>query len=516
MIAIALTLCTLAQPPQAEPPKVWGDPSAAYQAAIADATALGPNAWFCRYVWMPYADEQLYKWHLYTANECVSDLHNGHIVRPTVLAGGTLLRWDLRHLAPQIRADGTPDVFRLMAVWDSIFDPHLSVQLVSPIKIKIATAPYKANDGKTYSFRIVDRSTTTSELFEPYGSQLQALTLTNTPMITLHELQRRMLTTVDGGKYYDLLGLPSTVNELLAKFGAERNRAEQFRSDLKAVQLVSGVTHGPRRIVILPGQGSRPSENQSLAFLTEDFVLDTVAAGNDPARNLAGTVHDAGEIIIERPNGGHVYYLADGQGKRQDLAPDKIPVHDPNFIDKRLQPAKSCIVCHAQEQSRGLISFQQQAVDSLGHSFDAVERGAVEGVQIADPARLVGQYRWNADKLVSRCRDDYSDFAIATTGNLQPEDLGELTRQFFVGYWETPVDAREALCVLGQEPPATVREASAQLRQILPPLNVEVVPGLLPEDPYIAALLKGQQITRQNFLQVNIEMRRRVTLPKEN
>ncbi|MFI4876966.1 MAG: hypothetical protein ACIALR_16555 [Blastopirellula sp. JB062] len=512
MTATALLLALLMAAGDETKPAAWHDPRAAFAIAAEDAAALGPSAQFVRYVFNETRDPDAVRWHVYTVNECVADIRNPAVVRPTLLAGGLVIRWDLRDLAPRTGADGSADVFRLMGVWDSIFDASLSVRLLEPIRIRIATPPYVASDGKTYRFKIIERDATTSDLFEPFGSRLQAVTLSNTPLLSLAEFQRAALQTLDGGKYYDLLNLPATSEELLALFGADRAAAERLRSDIKAVTVVSGVTHSPRRIIIIPGAASRPSDNQGLVWITEDFALATIAAGNDPARNLHGRAHDASEIIIERPNGGHVYYLADGQGRRQDAAPDNI-ADDDHFRDSRLQPAKSCIVCHAINQERGLRSFAKDVDAALRGPLDNFgERGVAIDQAFDQTMRTVGQYRWNPRKMVDRTRDDYSDFCIRCTDTMQPEQLGDLTREFFVRYWEEPVDARQALAELGVDPPSDVDAAAQLLAKRCPPLPAEILAGVRPEDIYVATLLDGRAITRANFLQVVLELRRRLAL----
>ncbi len=495
---------------QVEPAaRPWQSPAAAFQAAAADAQAIGGNALFCRYVHLPVADENLLRWHVYTVNECVSELRNPNIVLPHVLADGHLVRWDLRLLAPSIRKDGTPDVFRLMEVWDRVFDESISVRLVDPIKLKIATPPYKASDGKTYSFKLLERSHVPDAIFDPAASQLMNATFTNTPLVSLYEFQRHAMTTVDGGLYYEFLGLPATANELLAMVGVARGRT----SEIKAVSLVSGVTNSPRRIIVCRNTSSRPSENQGLAWITEDFARGAINVETDPTRNLHGEKHDASEIIIERPNGGHVYYLANGAGQRQDSAPDTIATDTTIQAsgDRRLQPGRSCIICHAKNQERGVRTFTKDVQKTLsGHLDYAADRDTLTVSQIENLSNTAGLYEWSPDKMVSRARDDYSDFMIRATANLQPEDVGEITRLFFHEYWESPVTADQACLELG----LAVGDADAAklLADSLPPRAVEVTPGLFPEDPYIAALCSGRSITRANFLQVVLEMRRRLQM----
>lgn len=491
----------------------WSSPAAAFQAAAADATSLGPNALYCRYIHMPVADDAIYRWHVASVNECVSSLRNPNIVIPELLGDGHVVRWDLRQLAPGIRKDGTPDVFRLMEAWDRIFDETINVKLVDPVKLKIAVPPYKATDGKTYRFKILQRDSVPDAIFEPHATQLMNATFTNVPMVSLHEFQRHAMTTVDGGLYYEFLGMPTTSKELLDLFGVERDRT----SEIKAVTLVSEVTGGPRRVIVTRNTKSRVSDNQGIAWITEDFASATPGVETDPVRNAHGDKHDASEIIIERPNGGHIYWLADGNGDRQDSAPDNIAT-DTTITrpgDRRLQPARSCVVCHARNQSRGVVTFQKDLQKTLAGKLDyAADRDTLTTDQIELLAKTAGQYEWSPDKMVARARDDYSDFMIRATAVLQPEDIGELTRLFFHEYWESPVTTKQACIELGltlaeEDDPAVV------LSQALPPRAVEVTPGLFPEDPYIAALCDGRPITRPIFLQVVLEMRRRLQTDQE-
>lgn len=511
MQAIAVILVLAIGQAEETPPQPWQSPAAAFQAAAVDAQSLGGNALYCRYVHMPVADENLLRWHVYTVNECVSELRNPNIIVPQILSDGHLVRWDLRQLAPSIRKDGTPDVFRLMEVWDKIFDETLSVRLVDPLKVKISVPPYRASDGKTYTFKLLQRDNVPDAIFEPSASQLMGYTFTNVPMVSLYEFQRHAMTTLDGGLYYEFLGLPATAKELLAMCGVERGRS----SEIKAVSLMSGVTNAPRRIIVARNTTSRPSDNQGLAWITEDFAHGAIDVETDPTRNLHGEKHDASEIIIERPNGGHIYFLANGSGDRQASAPDTIATDTTISAsgDRRLQPARSCVVCHARNQERGVRSFTKDIQRTLAGRLDyAADRDTLTSEQIENLSKTAGMYEWSQDKMVSRARDDYSDFMIRATANLQPEDVGEITRLFFHEYWESPVNAEQACIELGLVPGANPAEL---LSRSLPPRAVEVTPGLYPEDPYIAALCSGRSITRSNFLQVVLEMRRRLQPSKD-
>lgn len=497
---------------QADATQPWHSPETAFQVAAADAQSIGPDAIFYRYIHLPAADEQTLRWHVYTVNECVSELQNPNIVLPDLIGDGHVARWDLRLLAPRIRSDGTPDVFRLMDVWDRIFDESLYVKLIEPIKAKVAVAPYKASDGKTYNFKLLQRSHVPDALFEPHGSALTAATLCGTPLVSLHEFQRMALTTLDGGLYYEFLGLPSTVDDLLALFGADRAKIERLRSDQRAVTLISGVTNAPRRVIVMPGIQSRPSENQGLIWITEDFIGAEITPETDPARNLHGNKHDASELIIDRPNGGHVYYLADGNGNRQDAAPDNVATDTTIEVhgDRRLQPARSCIVCHAMNQARGLRDFGKDVQKLLSGRLDyAADRTTLSGDELDNLQRTIGRYQWNPDKLISRSRDDYSDFIVRATATMQPEDIGEMTRRFFHDYWESPVTPLQACIELGLTVPEGANPVDVLARS-LPPRNAEITPGLLAEDVYIAALMQGQSIRRPNFLHIVLEMRRRL------
>jgi len=507
VVILAMVLVTQVD---AETPRTWQDPSIAFEAATADAKRFGQQAMFLRYVHFPIADETLLRWHIYSVNECVSDLRNPLVVRPEVLAGGHLVRWDLRQLAPRIESDDTPDVFRLLTTWDQVFDATIYVQLAEPIQRNIATPRYQARDGKWYHHKQLARDHVPDALFEPHASQLMDRTFTNSPLVSVYEFQRHILTTLDGGLYYEFLDLPDTVDELLAKLGANRERIKQQRSDIKAVSVVSGVTNSPRRIIVLPGIQSRASENQGLIWITEDFIAARLDATTDPARNLHGETHDASEIIIERPNGGHIYYLANGQGQRQDSAPDFIAT-DTTILasgDRRLQPARSCVVCHSLNQARGIRDFSKDIQSVLQGNLDyAAERNTLDGEQFDLLQRTLGQYEWNPGKLLSRSRDDYSDFMIRATGTLQPEDIGRITKAFFHEYWESPVTAYQACLELGI--PTDSASAAANLTKHIPPRAEEITTGYLAEDIYIAALCRGKPITRANYLQVVLEMRRR-------
>ena len=163
--------------------------------------------------------------------------------------------------------------------------------------------------------------------------------------------------------YYDILGLPETLDELTALPRVQVDMRRNIRDGqvLRAGFQDSGVSTN-NRLIERHGLGS------GFFWTSYDF------AGSAGRQNLFNFPlgppatfpdspelefqHDGGESIFTLPNGFHAYYLNAADGSRLDVGPNQI-VRDDDYTDGtgEVMNAISCMSCH----SRG-IRFNEDQV----------------------------------------------------------------------------------------------------------------------------------------------------------
>jgi hypothetical protein len=281
----------------------------------------------------------------------------------------------------------------LIKTWELYDDPYHSA------KVAIKVAPYKASDGKTYSHK------TSVVYINPLINELAVLTASNAPILDHRFFIKKSLTTLDGGLYYKLRDIPATQAEFLQKFnGVSEADISALRAEAKQAVFFSKVTAKPRVLLVFRGPNGKVDTNQGLVRITQDPADNAVDPKEHPIRNLLAFKYAATEIITEMPNGYHVYGLFDGEGRRQDAAPDNI-VKDhliPAPYTARLQPAISCIRCHGPEDGVQRIGNDVLKFRPSGKNLDELDR-------------IYSMYSGDLSKPLQRSRDDYSD-VIAKLG----------------------------------------------------------------------------------------------------
>jgi hypothetical protein len=150
----------------------------------------------------------------------------------------------------------------------------------------------------------------------------------------------KSMTTLDGGLYYELAGIPPKEDDFFKLVGI--NRAEVEKSvglaTIGANTYKSDVTRKPRRVVRWQGP---------LGPLWQTFDTDVASPDKDPFINPFEFVYAASEIIAAKPNGAHYFGLYNAKGELQKTVPDNIAKDHRDLVGSGiLAPAVACMRCH--------------------------------------------------------------------------------------------------------------------------------------------------------------------------
>lgn len=513
-------------------------PAIAMQLVVADLTTLPEESrpWQ-RYIWFPEPDEKKIAAISFAVNTAVSKAST--IVQPRKLFGGQLISYDLRLLAPRER-----EYTELFNIWERLAtEPYFHIvsdpsNLLPANAVAIESNPldpvgsirfklneelwYKSPAGRFFNWSgsewVLSAELGVNQSAVTYGAHtnlvnatlVQGMTGVNASVVRYDYFLVKILSTLDGGLYYDLAGLRqmeaeakqrkvSTQQVLLESLGADEQLVAKLRSDQRVAIFKSGVTGKPRRLDIFAGVGVRASSGTGFISITHDVSDDTQGQQFDPIRNLLDFQDDARELIAEKPNGLHVFALFDGKGQLQDSAPDNVvkdhTIPQPNTA--RLQSAISCIRCHGPEE--GWRSFNNDVQTLLSGTLDVFDdlRGGFDVPDTLD--RLAGLYSGNLSKPIRRARDDYSDAVFIATSGMSVPEVSSTVANIYREYYYDLVDAKKACYELGYKVPEN--QSLQQLRQILPPLRSDEL-GISPEDPIIGALKAGLAVQRYQWEQV--------------
>lgn len=283
-----------------------------------------------------------------------------------------------------------------LALWEqfALDEPHFMGQIIlNP-------------DGKT-----ITRLPNPHPAIGPMVARLQRSNLTQVPIVEMRWLlNRKLLSTTDGGQYYSWIGAPATLDGFLKKFsGTTEKEVLAMKSASKAVQLIRKVTEKPGAILAYHGIGGRSGINGGQVFITFDIFDNTRDPQFLAPQNAVDTKRQAAEVILERANGTHAFFLANEKGDRVDSVPDTVAsdTEIPGNFTKRLQPAIGCIRCHGPEDGLRKVTADQielplgpiTDVNVLNRDRDAFE--ALLSEQLTKP--------------LQRARDDYSDAVVSIT-----------------------------------------------------------------------------------------------------
>lgn len=480
-------------------------PAEAVAIAATDAGTLGPGSYaFYTYHLNPTKSEQAAS--CYEVNMALS--HATRPVHPVPLAGGAVHRWDLLKLLPQ-----ESDRKRVLGVLDSLTDEEPYFRAKS--WVKTPCTPYRAADGKTYNYTA--KTVSQPAVHVGVGNYLLLSTLTGLrmPIVRGDWLASKILSTVDGGRYYDLLGFTGKSQaQILALFGADEKLVAGLRSDQRTAILASRVSGRSRVVDALFGVGVRPEFGPSLVTITHDIAdQDESDANRDPWLNLLKQNDRAREIIAQRPNGTFAGFLSNGAGVLQATAPEDV-AHDYTIPDPHpqvLQAVISCIACHGADGGR--FPFWAAKNGPVPNDVQALYRQRLEGTNYrgdvfgdrgkSDPDtldRLAGLYTGDLTIPVIQARDAlFRSCFLITGGQDVPTTFGTITARNHK-YNYARIGAEQALTEIGKGRREGESWAAAFNRQVSPTADIGV--GYRPEDGRILALRAGLTISRRQFEQV--------------
>jgi hypothetical protein len=524
--AKAMLLCfiVLASTARADEAKtlILPTPYEAWSAATKDAEANAKASDGFRYVWVQSSDPMdvlAVEWITNMVYSRATTLLPVQVVHKSAQCGA-VVRLDFRALA-----HNEEDFRNLLKLWEDFAgtEPYF---LARVDKQKIQVTPYVAKDGKTYDYRYESVRLPSEHL---PTTALPDLTGSFVPVVEYRWWQKKSISTADGNLYYQFRGIPETLDEFLQKFaGVSEKDVENLRSDQKYAIFFSGVTGKTRAVKVFRGIGGRVGVNQCLVMITDDYINKLLEGkpSNHPIRTLLGSKPDAHEVIVELPNGCHVFFICDGNGKRVDEVPPNIAgdFHVPDPYEKRLQCAISCIRCHSASPDEDGIKFVENDVAKLHKSGYRVFGDAKDGFPDGDTVdRIYGLYSATLDKPFERARDDYSDMFVllASKYNFKErvtvQQVCQHVSNRFDDYDYKRVYAIEALRAVGydiqevvitdtKEEAQAKREAAVALLHILvPDLPTDEI-GIAPEDPVIGALKADIGIGRLEFEQIYADL----------
>lgn len=290
----------------------------------------------------------------------------------------------------------------------------------------------------------------------PYGvtsdtdlalKQLQTLTGTALPIIRADWFAA---TASVSPLYYDILGLPDTVQGLEAMLGLDMNKNIRNEQVVRAGFQKSGVSTNNRLI-------ERHALGTGFFWTSYDFAgskgrqsfFEYPLGPNTAYPPALSFEHDGGESIFTLPNGFHAYYLNTADGARLDVGPTSI-VRDDDYTDGTGEVVNgiSCISCH----SKG-IRFNEDKVRDAAMSnlaFSARTRQTIDAIYPGqeEVSRLMTQ-------------DMEAFFATLRAAGLDPEAGAgglEPVRGLFVYFVDGFIDMPRAASELGM----TVEELQAR------------------------------------------------------
>ena len=455
-------------------------PAEAVGWALGDlATLPDADRPFTRYVWLPpWADERWIAAVNFSVNTAAS--HSTVIQLAVPCANGWLMRYDLRRLAPSAAQLQT-----LITTWDGLAlqDPYFHIhQVNSGIPVAIL-APH---------------------LRQQEAVALAGLSLSTGAIYRADFLIVKMLSTLEGGKYYDFLQVPRKVGKdtnpqsvWLSQLGVFEATTKSINGDQRSAIFRSGVTGKPRRIDAFYGLG----RGGNLCTITHDIGDEDVAAGQHPIRNLLAFDDRGREVIVARPNGTHAFALFTDAGEFVDSVPDNIAQDHtvPAPHTKRLQAAISCIRCHGPHD--GYQPFGNDVQTILRSRLDVFsDLATVEFSRERIIDRLAGLYAGQLDAPdapIGRGRRDYSSTVYRITGGVfgnqsVVEAVSDKVSEIFAGYRYEVVTPAKAAAELGLV--VTEAEGVKGLNHLLGDPGTEVV-----VDPISGTLRAGVAVNRSDF-----------------
>lgn len=321
---------------------------------------------------------------------------------------------------------------------------------------------------------------------------LASLTQSSAPVYYGPDFIVRALTTINGGLYYKLVGMPKDVpgktdlEAFVDLLGGITNEDERKKHASFVAVPISGVTHKPRQVEYFYGTKSRPATAPPLITITHDLRDEDVQGGQltrkTITRNLLNFKGTAYEAIGSRENGTFIYALYNDKDQLIDSAPDNVAKD--SVFPGILQSAISCIRCHGPNDGRqptpnGIKNLTRGMLDIFDdESSKAAPRATVD--------LLVGMYKGDLTKPMMDTRNAHVQAVFTMTNGKSVPAISASLGALHVEHLYAPVTPKRALLDLGYYVD-TEEDAVRLLARILPPLPPNRY-GISPEDPLIGDL----------------------------
>lgn len=502
----------LVLPPPVQADRV-PDPTDATAWAVQDIMLRQPeDRPYIRYLWVPpWGGVDWHQVNSFIVNSAICK--SSVIALPSSAAGGWLIVWDLRQLAPKLH-----DLHRLQNLWKAlaIGEPYFHAQL--PHGKFVACTPYIHTDGKTYT----QRTWIAAPHVTPGYIILEQQTECFAPLLRADYFMRRVSSTLESGLYYHFIGFIRdgkrlSEKEIFKLVGLDVTLSREVEGDDRVAVFQSAVTGKPRAIEQVQGALGK-------GRITYDIFDDDVDATRHAVYQLLSIVDRARgkEIIFELPNGLFGYFLTDGAGKLVDVAPPNL-VSDhrtPEPVTKQLYPMLSCVRCHG--KNGGIQNIRNDIPELLA---DGLHGDVDIFADFGDPKSnnhvatldritglFAGKEKFQNELALSRVR--YGDAVWACTrgmGVTGKENIATKTSEIFADmfatYWyptsptEGTIDADQAALELGHK--VTTEGSGVEfLKQLLKPGRIDAIIGGVPiefTDPALAALRRNISIRRQDL-----------------
>ena len=450
------------------------NPADAVVMAAADS-AVRPGPAF--YVFLPNPSREMIAAQTYAANCSFSCA--GVPQSPEVIAGGHLLRFDLRRWTPDEK-----DLLRVVETLASYDDPYFYIRA----KVLTTVAPYVAADGKRYTTALRDGVAFGPHIPAEATLQLRGSTGLAVPIVYGPRWLGQSLRTLEGGLYYKLRGWDKlSQTEWLAEFGANEAASEALAGNSFAGKFRSNVTSKPRRGVVFFGVATRPTSGFPLVALTQDISDGQTDPKQHPIYSLLKFEFAASELIAVLPNGFPAAFLANAKGEIQTFVPPDIAKDHtiPPPHTALLEPLMSCGRCHGPDDFYKPFSND---VKRLLRRIDVYgDLGKRDQLQAVD--EIAGKYSGEIEDAFVLARNACERACFRATG-FGTADCWRFIVTEWDAYRYDDVTTQRAALELGFEFTAGMsdNETAAAFAGLTPPLSAVAGQPIAAENPVIASL----------------------------
>lgn len=415
-----------------------------------------------------------------SSSEWVLRYPNGPI-RGNVVADGALIEVDFRTLG-----DTQDEILRQLEVWDSLVtqDPYFAINVR---RHKVDCKPYKADNGKTYSYRW---EAARHGCAEHLGIEAFQVGL----VYDLRWMVVKSLTTLDGGAYYKFRGIvpvgkdgtvPANVTTLDAykkRIGVSKSGTTKDRAGL-----VRKLNKKPAGIDLRLANELRPTAGNGLYAQTDDLRNGSIDPFKDPFSNLLDNNPDGHETFAPLENGWIEFGAWNGKGQAVASVPDDIAVDNnkPKNTDCILQPGISCIDCHGPQTMWN--AYRNEVHYSLAQTniFTDFSKGFGINDQFRSLREIAAQYRATEIEINMRLQDARNSFdrrVSAVTGGIRAAQAIGWLVEIYNKYEYDPITPSVACEEVGIVPKVDPRQGDipagvATFRNIVPPIKALMEDG---------------------------------------